>query len=683
MLTAAAVTAIALCAAGVGSMLLRGRPFEILWARWLVHNAPTAPAITWACLLLVRERPRHRLGQVGLLVGVLLCLHVAVISLADARLAAAGYAEAAAVIVPASLPLDASVPYWISAWLWVLPAGMAITVLLLLFPDGEPPPRRWRWVLPVSLFGIGTLALVHAVEAWPGGTSQISVAMRPGTTGLRLLLLVGGGLAVLAGALGSTAALLSRWRAAAEPQRTRIRSVVMAAAVMAITMTVTWPWEAVWVPLSLVTVWLFVGAYLLAVLQRRLYDLDVVISKAVLVAVLAALVTGAYLGIVVGVGGLLGRAGERTWLPLAATAVVALAFEPTRRRVRRLVDRMIYGRQASPYEVLTDLADRMGRARSPQEVLDHACDLLVRSTGAERVDILLLVGGTRRLATTAGDGARADLPVVAVPVRHGEEQLGVVELHARAQSALVRDARTLAVAVAGALGVVLRNALLATELQDQLEELRRSRQRLVEVHDRTRRELERDIHDGAQSRLVALRIRLGLATAVAEREQADDTTAVLAEMSADVDAAVRSLRDLSRGLHPAVLRDTGVTAALRAAARDLPVLVTVEATCDSRYEPAVEGAVYFSCLEAIQNAVRHGHAERITVSLRNGAGSLAFTVTDDGRGFDPGSVDTGRGLGNISDRVSALGGTVALTSQPGSGTVVRGEVPVQPLVSDR
>jgi two-component system, NarL family, sensor kinase len=497
------------------------------------------------------------------------------------------------------------------------------------------------------------------------------------------LLLVGGGLAVLAGAFGATGALLSRWRAADEPQRTRIRTVVMAGAVMAVTMTVTWPWEALWVPLSLVTVWWFVGAYLLAVLQRRLYDLDVVISKAVLVAVLAALVTGAYLGIVVGVGGLLGRAGERTWLPLAATAVVALAFEPTRRRVRRLVDRMIYGRQASPYEVLTDLADRMGRARSPQEVLDHACDLLVRSTGAERVDILLLVGGTRRLATTAGDGARADLPVVAVPVRHGEEQLGVVELHARAQSALVRDARTLAVAVAGALGVVLRNALLATELQDQLEELRRSRQRLVEVHDRTRRELERDIHDGAQSRLVALRIRLGLASAVAEREQADDTTAVLAEMSDDVDAAVRSLRELSRGLHPAALRDAGVGAALRAAARDLPVAVTVDEACDSRYEPAAESAVYFSCLEAIQNAVRHGAAGRIAVSLRNGSGSLAFTVTDDGRGFDPHSVGSDRGLGNIRDRVGALGGTVELISQPGSGTVVRGELPVQPLVSDR
>jgi two-component system, NarL family, sensor kinase len=683
MLTAVAVSATALCVAGVGSMLLRGRPFEILWARWLVHNAPTAPAITWACLLILRERPRHRLGQVGMLVGVLLCLHVAVISLADARLAAAGYPEAAAVLVPASLPLDASVPFWISAWLWVLPAGMAITVLLLLFPDGERPPRAWRWALPVSVVGIAVLAVVHAVEAWPGGTRPISVVMRPGTTPLALLLLVGGGLAVLAGAFGATGALLSRWRAADEPQRTRIRTVVMAGAVMAVTMTVTWPWEALWVPLSLVTVWWFVGAYLLAVLQRRLYDLDVVISKAVLVAVLAALVTGAYLGIVVGVGGLLGRAGERTWLPLAATAVVALAFEPTRRRVRRLVDRMIYGRQASPYEVLTDLADRMGRARSPQEVLDHACDLLVRSTGAERVDILLLVGGTRRLATTAGDGARADLPVVAVPVRHGEEQLGVVELHARAQSALVRDARTLAVAVAGALGVVLRNALLATELQDQLEELRRSRQRLVEVHDRTRRELERDIHDGAQSRLVALRIRLGLASAVAEREQADDTTAVLAEMSDDVDAAVRSLRELSRGLHPAALRDAGVGAALRSAARDLPVAVTVDEACDSRYEPAAESAVYFSCLEAIQNAVRHGAAGRIAVSLRNGSGSLAFTVTDDGRGFDPHSVGSDRGLGNIRDRVGALGGTVELISQPGSGTVVRGELPVQPLVSDR
>jgi two-component system, NarL family, sensor kinase len=679
-----AVTSTAVCVLGVVSMLVRGRPFDVLWSRWIVHNAPIAPAIMWACVLILRTHPGHRLGRVGMLAGVALCLHIGIISLADARLAAAGYPEANAMFVPASLPLDASVPMWVSGWLWVPPAGLAVTVLLLLFPDGEPPPPRWRWVLPISVMGIVLLALAHAVEAWPGRTHLISAELRPGTTSLTLLLTVVGGVGVLAGALGATTVLLTRWRAAVEPQRTRIRSVVVAGAVMGVTMTVFWPWPSVWIPLSLVATWTFFGAYLFAILQRRLYDLDVVISKAVVVAVLAALVTGAYLGIVVGVGGLVGRGGQRTWLPLLATAVVALAFEPARRRVRRFVDRMIYGRQASAYEVLSDLSDRMGRARAPEEVLDHAARLLVRSTGAERAEIHLLVSGARRLASHAGP-AGPSRAVISVPVRHGEDELGAIELHAPAPSALIRDARSLAEAVAGALGVVLRNALLTTQLRDQLDELRRSRQRLVEVHDRARRELERDIHDGAQTRLVALRIRLGLAGTVAGREQAEETAAVLAEMAADVDAAVRSLRELSRGLRPSVLDDSGLGPALRAAARDLPMAVHVDAPGIGRYDPTVEAAVYFSCLEAIQNAARHGGASNVTISLRNGAATLAFTVNDDGCGFDPAMVDPGNGLGNITDRVTALGGTVELTSLPGSGAVVRGELPVQPVpvVSDR
>jgi two-component system, NarL family, sensor kinase len=146
---------------------------------------------------------------------------------------------------------------------------------------------------------------------------------------------------------------------------------------------------------------------------------------------------------------------------------------------------------------------------------------------------------------------------------------------------------------------------------------------------------------------------------------------------------VRSLRELARGLQPPILEQSGVVVGLRAYLRDLSVPVTVAADGVGRYPRAVEGAVYFSCLEAVQNAVRHSGAARIEVQLAGDGAGLTFTVRDDGAGFDPEVVVTGAGLVNIGDRVSAVGGYTTLDTSPGVGTRVSGHVPVQPLSADQ
>jgi two-component system, NarL family, sensor kinase len=222
-----------------------------------------------------------------------------------------------------------------------------------------------------------------------------------------------------------------------------------------------------------------------------------------------------------------------------------------------------------------------------------------------------------------------------------------------------------------------------------VEALRRSRQRLVTAQDEARRELERDLHDGAQARLVAVRLQLGLAAAQAAAEPEAASTVRLREAltrtGEEVDLAIRSLRDLSRGLHPPVLGTDGLVPALRTAVRGLPANVVVVADGLGRFEPQVEAAAYFCCLEATKNAATHGAASTVRITLAYDAGSLSFEVADDGRGFDPAAVARGQGSANLEDRVEGLGGHFRIESRPGHGTRVIGELPsaAHPSVADR
>jgi two-component system, NarL family, sensor kinase len=588
--------------------------------------------------------------------------------------------------VPAALPLDASVPFWFSAWLWLLPAGSAVTLLLLLFPDGRLPSPRWRPLVVVVAVGMGLLIAAYMVAAWPWSDQLIDIRQPPGSSPLPRLLTVVGGSLLLGASTASVASLYLRWRRSNADERRQVRAVAVTGGVLAITLTALWPWQAIWVPVSMVLIFGFLTTYVVAVLRFRLHDLDVAINRTVVASVLAALVTALYLGVVVGVGSLVGRSSQRPVLPLVAVGLVAVLFEPARRRVRRLVDRWLYGRDADAYEVLSELATQLRDAAPSDTVPDRVADLLVRGTGASGARIIMTAGDAPLVLAGAGS-IDATPPVLTAPIAHDGEVLGEVALHARVGSDLAPDAATLVDDVAGTLGAVLRNALLTAELTAQVDELRRSRARLLTAHDEARRELERDLHDGAQARLVALRLQLGLAAtraaALPDTEEAASLRALLERLGDDTDVAIRSLRDLSRGLHPPVLETAGIAAALRAGVRGLPVEVTIEATDLGRAPTAVETAVYFCCLEAVKNAASHGEASRVDVTLARHDGWLAFTVEDDGRGFDPSLVAHGRGLTNLEDRIRGLHGRFEVDTGPGQGTRVRGELPLQPLVSER
>ena len=236
-------------------------------------------------------------------------------------------------------------------------------------------------------------------------------------------------------------------------------------------------------------------------------------------------------------------------------------------------------------------------------------------------------------------------------------------------------------------GLALHNVQLDSALQATLDEVRRtneelvaSRARIVATGDAERRKIERNLHDGAQQHLVALAVNLRL-TKDLLAEDPDTAAEMLDQLAVDVKETIGELRRLAHGIYPPLLVDSGLGEALRAAAGRSPLDVTVDVDLAARYGSEVEAAIYFCCLEALQNAAKHAPEATVAVRVWEEAGGLSFEVADDGPGFEAEAATRGHGFTNMSDRVGAIGGSVHWDSAPGAGTRVRGAVPAAPVPS--
>jgi signal transduction histidine kinase len=278
----------------------------------------------------------------------------------------------------------------------------------------------------------------------------------------------------------------------------------------------------------------------------------------------------------------------------------------------------------------------------------------------EREEWVDATGGTITLPRPGGGRA-------CTPVQRDSEQVAML-IH----DASVAEERELVQAVVGAAALALENERLAAELHAKVKELRASRARIVESADAARRRIERDLHDGAQQRLVALALSLQ----VARRRIDDDpggAKTLLETASSDLDAAIRELRDLARGIHPAVLSDRGLSSAVEALAQRMPLPVEIVAAPQERLPEPVEAAAYFVVAESITNVVRYAHATFARVDIRRADGRLVVEVADDGiGGADPGN---GSGLRGLADRVAALDGRLEVESEASCGTIVRALIP--------
>ena len=290
---------------------------------------------------------------------------------------------------------------------------------------------------------------------------------------------------------------------------------------------------------------------------------------------------------------------------------------------------------------------------------------LARVLGDPTVELAYRLAGGRYVDAT---GEPMDLP------SGGDRAITVVTVRGEEIAALVHDPAlldepALVESVRATAGLVLENERLAAEVRAQLAEVRASRTRLVAATDAERRRIERNLHDGAQQRLVTLSLTLGLAAA---RDRSDEPD-VLARAQDEVDAAIAELRELARGIHPTLLREEGLESAVRALARRTPLPVGVTGSAAGRLPAAVELAAYFLVSEALTNVVKHASASQVEVQLAREAGTLRVGVTDDGAGGARAAPDSG--LAGLRDRLEALDAKLVIESEPGAGTSIRAEIP--------
>ncbi len=603
-------------------------------------------------------------------------------------------------LAPGSLPLVVPVA-WLGTWSWIGQL-IALPLLMPLFPNGEPLTRRWRPIVWLQV-AAGSMAMItwavisFPIAGWRLDSHGEITNNPPAAAGILVSLLLVTVIALLAAAAVSSVLRLGR---STGEQRQQLKGFVAGGALVSgnsavlIGMLVSGQADQVLQPVASalnLSIGVLALASGLAILRYRLYDIDIVISRTLVYGGLAVAITAVYLGLIVGVGSLVGSRSGLV-LTVVATAIVGLAFQPARARLQRYANRLVYGRRATPYEVLSDFSERVADAVATDDVPSRMAQVLADATAAEHADVWLRIGDLLRPAASWPVTASRLTPVPvtghiapaipnadrAVAVLHQGELLGMLSVVKRPDEEMTPVEEKLLDDLARQAGLVLRNARLAAELLERMEELRASRQRLVSAQDEERRRLERNLHDGAQQHLVALKVKLGLLEAL-NTKAPDKATALVGELKRDADEALETLRDLARGIYPPLLAEKGLAAALESQARKATVPVAVEADGIGRYPQDIEAAVYFCVLEALQNVQKYAHADHATVRLAEAAGALTFEVEDDGDGFDDTTVKNGSGLTNMGDRLDALSGSLDIDSSPGHGTRVRGNLPAREL----
>ena len=438
------------------------------------------------------------------------------------------------------------------------------------------------------------------------------------------------------------------------------------------------------------------------------------------VAGFAIAVSAIYVVVVLGLGGAPSGPADREVLGLSmlAAAVAAIGYVPARDRLVDWATRFVFGARQAPDEVLRTFGSRLTRAITMDELLLQLAESLRKTMGLTSAEVFTGTGDVlERAAAVPDTGPRSivvtarERPVVTragvsgnawasvwlpmlldgrgpcqlrvAPVSHAGELLGliVVERPPAADAFTDEDDRVLT-ELARQVALASHNAQLDTALQTTLNELRKqadalreSRARIVASGDAERRRVERNLHDGAQQNLVALAVNLRLARDVVA-DDPDVTAELLSQMADDVRRTIQELRELAHGIYPPLLADSGLGEALRAAANRSPLAAGVVSAGIGRYSPEIEAAVYFCCLEALQNAAKHAPGARVDIRVWEESGGLLFTVSDDGPGLDADKAASGHGFVNMADRLGAIGGTVRWQSAPGQGAEVRGSIPL-------
>ena len=539
---------------------------------------------------------------------------------------------------------------WLSSSSVVLQM-VPVILLWLLFPTGRLLGRRWLMVVAAgsiaSVLTVGGYSLSHRADAdFVQGTNPYVVGWLP--TGA--MWAIGNAFLMLA-LVGSAAALVVRFHSSARVERQQLKLIAIAA-ILAVVVLPLGPflWERY--PLTRVAVAVVLLAQPVAVCvamtRYRLYDIDRVISRTISYTLVTAVLVGIYVATVVALGALVGR--SLAWVTAGATLVAATAFHPVRKRAQSVVDRRF---DRSRFDAL-HRTDRFIN------------DLHAGRTAPEQVEALLRdVTGDPELTihyrTHDGTGELS----AGIPVKRGEALVATIT-----GISIQTERPSLVAEVITAAGLAIEIAGLRVELRRQLDEVEASRARLITVADEERRRLERDLHDGAQQRLVSIGLALRHAQHQLGNSNHDEASRTLDDAVVEIAVAIHELRELAHGLRPSSL-DAGLGSALRDLARRAPLPVSV-ATTGERFAPDVETTAYFVAIEALTNTVKHAHATRVDLCADKRDGALVVQVTDDGIGGA--TPYGGSGLCGMADRLAAVGGNLTVDSDH-KGTTVIASIP--------
>jgi signal transduction histidine kinase len=670
---------------------------------WIVTAVAQVGAPAWAAAalavvsgLIVQRAPRHRFAWALLIT----TFTVALVLLAQE------YAVIGLVLVP-GLP-GAAVAAWLQTFGWYLML-FEVFVVMLLFPTGA---LFSRLLIPVIAAGALATALYMLTQfdltqplvatirpavplpvtmpprLWPLG-AIFAPAYWPASWAIVALPLVG---AVLVWVR------LMRSRAV---ERDQLRWIALTGIVAAI------GWAGINAPQvlgdtsvpELIGYWgsvlwvigICIGTPVtlaIAILRYNVYDIDRVLARTLLYGGLTLSVTVLYIIVVFGIGSHFGDQAQPV-LSLAVIVIVAVGLTPLRDRLQTLANRVVYGRRATPLEALSQVAQSMTLTPAIDDQLPQIGALVGNATSSASVEIWLRDEEDLRLASRwpdgvedggqriplSGDDLRAYFRgrTKVLPVRVEDELLGCIAVTQPPARSLTPAEENLLSAVASHAGLLLRNVRL-------VEDLRASRQRVLTAGAEQRRRFERDLHDGAQQHLVTASLALGLARAQLARGDLPEVEHSLLEATQQLKEGLGELRDLARGLYPAILSRAGLAAALETLAERAPFPVDLDVELTGRRTPIVESTAYYVVSEALTNVAKHAQAGRAAVRAHEFDSRLAIEIEDDGRG---GAVpSTGSGLRGLQDRVQTLGGALTLESPVGEGTRIHVEIPAGQMVPE-
>jgi two-component system, NarL family, sensor kinase len=625
--------------------------------------------------LVASRHPRNPIGWIFCAIGFLSALNML----------ASGCAMYSELVMP--IP-GTGLARWLNRWVWVPNVALPLTFVLLMFPNGRLPSRRWLLVAWASALGIAIFTVSVALYPAPWSEMGLHLANPISIVGCEVVfnaLIKVAALLVLIGIVGSTASIVVRFRRSEGVERTQLRvlAVTVTTVMMVGTLVGLLPWlihpnDPVAQELSIVMTDLVVMAIVVAtgvaILRYRLWDIHFIVNRTLVYGSLTALIVALYI-VIVGTLGTLLQTGGNLPVSLFGTGIIAISFQPLRERLQRGVNRLMYGERDDPYAVLGRLSEQLEVVTASQSVLPTIVETVAEALKLPYVAISLKNGDQFKIAaefvrSSAYAGTRDGIETL--PLIYQLETIGQLIFAPRSSGESFSHAdRGLLETIARQAGVAAYNVRLTLDLQ-------RSRERLVTTREEERRRLRRDLHDGLGPVLAAMSFKLDAVYNLADRD-AGAVKKMSTELKAQMQEVLADIRRIAYNLRPPALDELGLVGALKAHIASYNQVQGLQITLEAPENPpplpaAVEVAAYRIALEAMTNVSRHAGARHCCVRLSL-PDDLCLEVTDDGSGL-PKKVQAGVGLTSMRERAEELGGVCIAEVLPQGGTGITAHLPL-------